>query len=288
MLTRQPAGNLLINDDSAAAENVKASRKQYDESSVKVVGATDFAIQNPTMKEDVEMAEPDMSIEEKLQEMHVEENGSQPSTKRKTDKGLVPSAGSLQTVLTQALHANDRALLEACLEHNKPEVIQTTVQRVPTAYIIPLLNELIARFQESPNRASRLMVWIRIVLMVHTTYLMTVPDLVYKLSSFYQALDVRLSVFPKLLALQGRLDLIQNQIEIRSKFVAEQEGAEHAQNVYVEEDSDDDAERESDDEELDGFMSGAEDDASEDEDDDDLMDQDEQDDDEDEEEDEDY
>ena len=191
-------------------------------------------------------AEP--SLEQRLNEMGVDgtEAAKGEKIKKKSNKPLTPSAGSLQQVLLQALHSGDKALLEACLTQEKPEVVHTTIQRLPTAYVIPLMLQLIAKFQNTPGRGTGLLIWIKAVLLTHTTYLMTVPDLVAQLSTFYQALDARLAVFPKLLALRGRLDLIQNQINNRSRF--SQQGEEDMENgvmgVYVEEDSDDEAEQE--------------------------------------------
>ncbi|KAI7859133.1 WD40-repeat-containing domain protein [Circinella umbellata] len=258
VLTRQAAINNLMNTGSVAANNLKTTQKSYNESSVKVIGNTDFAIKAPTMEDHTleqqqqqqqqqteSLTEP--SLEQRLNEMGVEgaETIKNEKIKKKFNKPPTPSAGSLQQVLLQALHSGDKALLEACLTQEKAEIVNTTVQRLPTAYVIPLMLQLIAKFQNSPGRGSGLLIWIKAVLLTHTTYLMTVPDLVAQLSTFYQALDARLAVFPKLLALRGRLDLIQNQINNRSRFSQQEEDMENnVMGVYVEEDSDDEAEQE--------------------------------------------
>jgi U3 small nucleolar RNA-associated protein 5 len=249
-LTRQPITNYLIDDGSVAASNLRTTRKAYDESKVTVIGNTDFAVKTPTMAattetQDDSNAEP--SIEQRLKDMGVGENTTSKARKSKKKTIATPAAGSLQNVLVQALHSHDKQLLEACLEHTKLDVIHGTIKRLPTQYLIPLLTELISKFQEKPGRASSLLDWIKAVLTIHTAYLMTVPDLVGKLSSFYQALDTRYSVFPKLLALSGRLDIVQNQINVRSYSTLNQdelEMAHHAENVYVELDSDDEDEAE--------------------------------------------
>ncbi|KAI8148900.1 WD40-repeat-containing domain protein [Fennellomyces sp. T-0311] len=241
VLTRQAIVNNLISSGSVAANNLKTTQKSYNEASVKVIGNTDFAIRNPTAEDGTEVsAEP--SIEQKLNEMGVDETKDEAGKKKKSNGISAPSVGSLQQVLVQALHSNDKDLLRACLIHEKPEVVRTTVQRLPTAYVIPLMLQLIARFQGSPSRGAGLLEWIKAVLMIHTTYLMTVPDLVSQLANFYQALDARLAVFPKLLALRGRLDLIQNQIDTRSRYKEDNEIG--VAGVYVEEDSDEEAEQE--------------------------------------------
>ncbi|KAI8644881.1 WD40-repeat-containing domain protein [Parasitella parasitica] len=253
-LTRQPITNYLIDTASIAANNLRTTRKAYDESTVTVVGNTDFTIKAPTlaMNEDQEEANEnsELSIEQKLQSLDVVDTTTTKSKKNNKKKTIdTPSAGSLQTVLVQALHSNDAGLLEACLQHTKPDVINNTVRRLPTEYLIPLLMELIQKFQEKPGRAPVLLVWIKSVLLIHTAYLMTVPDLVGKLSNFYQALDTRVGVFPKLLALRGRLDIVQSQVNVKSYSNINDKQLQRAQlaeNVYVELDSDDEAEAEED------------------------------------------
>lgn len=264
-LSRQPVTNYLIDTSSIAANNLRTTRKAYDESAVTVIGNTDFVVKAPTMAnnndedESEENVEP--SIEQKLQSLDVVDSSN---SKKKTNKKKTidtPAAGSLQTVLVQALHSNDSDLLEACLQHTKPDVINSTVRRLPTEYLIPLLTELITKFQEKPGRAPALLIWIKSVLTIHTAYLMTVPDLVGKLGNFYQALDTRLGVFPKLLALRGRLDIVQSQVNVKSYSNINDKQLQRAQlpeNVYVELDSDDEAEAE---EELLSMDEDVEDDA---------------------------
>lgn len=255
-LSRQPITNYLIDTSSTiAANNLRTTRKAYDESAVTVIGNADFAVKAaPSMANNIiddddqneENEEP--SIEQKLQSLDVADSSTISKKKSNKKKTIdTPAAGSLQTVLVQALHSNDSDLLEACLQHTKPDVINSTVRRLPTEYLIPLLTELITKFQEKPGRAPALLVWIKSVLTIHTAYLMTVPDLVGKLGNFYQALDTRLGVFPKLLALRGRLDIVQSQVNVKSYSNINDKQLQRAQlpeNVYVELDSDDEAEAE--------------------------------------------
>lgn len=87
-------------------------------------------------------------------------------------------------------------------------MISTTVSRLSTSQVLPLLSALVQRLQGRPMRAAQLVTWLRAVLIAHTAYLLTVPDLARSLSPLFQALDARLAVFRKLLALSGRLDLL--------------------------------------------------------------------------------
>ncbi|KAG0937762.1 hypothetical protein G6F57_008970 [Rhizopus arrhizus] len=249
-LFRQPVTNYLIDSASIAVNNLRTTKKTYDESTVTVIGNSDFVVKAPTMAENhEENVEAEQTIEQKLLSLDVADTNEQKHKKNKKKTVVTPAAGSLQTVLVQALHSNDTSLLEACLQFTKRDVIENTIRRLPTEYLIPLLLDLITRFQEKPGRAPALLIWIQSILLIHTAYLMTVPNLVGKLSNFYQALDTRLGVFPKLLALRGRLDVVQSQVNVKSYSNIndkELERAQVAEHVYVEEDSDDEAEAEED------------------------------------------
>ncbi|KAG0044400.1 Small subunit (SSU) processome component [Linnemannia elongata] len=143
-------------------------------------------------------------------------------------------------MLIQALHSNDLQLLEACLTYNNVDVIRNTVRRLPTAYVIPFLTQVIHKFQQKPSRGEALLEWIKAVLLIHTAYLMTVPDLVKKLSNFYQTLDSRVSVYSKLINLHGRLDLVMSQVEMQHKDTEDISNV--AQTVYREDEDDDEDE----------------------------------------------
>ncbi|KAF8944301.1 WD repeat-containing protein 43 [Haplosporangium gracile] len=250
VLTRTPVTGFLMDESAQTASNVKATKKAYDESAVTVVGAADFAMAQPGLAEAAE--EDDQSddndgsdnekgvarlegrtMEEKLQDLTVERTGK----KSKQNKYSTPKANSLQQMLIQALHSNDLQLLEACLTYNNVEVIRNTVRRLPTAYVIPFLTQVIHKFQQKPSRGEALLEWIKAVLLIHTAYLMTVPDLIKKLSNFYQTLDSRVSVYSKLTNLHGRLDLVMSQVEMQHKDT--EDTANVAQTVYREEEEDD-------------------------------------------------
>ncbi|KAG0346444.1 WD repeat-containing protein 43 [Podila humilis] len=248
ILARAPVTGFLMDESAQTASNVKATKKSYDESAVTVVGTSDLAIAAPGMEvENHNNNENDegekmegRTMEEKLQDLAVEDsvtNSRSKKSKQPTNKYPTPKANSLQQMLIQALHSNDTQLLEACLTFNNVEVIRNTVRRLPTVYVIPFLTQVIHKFQQKPNRGEALLEWIKAVLLIHTAYLMTVPDLIAKLSNFYQTLDSRVSVFQKLLNLHGRLDLVMSQIEMRQQYEAE-DTTNEAATVYVEDEDD--------------------------------------------------
>ncbi|CAA7259979.1 unnamed protein product [Cyclocybe aegerita] len=164
------------------------------------------------------------------------EGGAGPSRKSKSSKGrnrseisVIP-ANSLTRTLIQALHSSDSRLLEMCLAHSDPALIRNTVRRLPPQLAIPLINACVERLGKgaraanvkgggggaSSQRGMGLVAWINTVLIVHTGHLMTIPDLVARLSGLHSTLTSRLSLYESLLSLSGRLDTVLSQVEFRA------------------------------------------------------------------------
>ncbi|KAL5518667.1 UTP5 [Sanghuangporus vaninii] len=139
-------------------------------------------------------------------------------------------AHSLTRTLIQALHAGDTSLLEACLAHSDETVVHKTVARLPAQLAIPLLTACVERLGRgargnnikgrgggaSAQRGLSLMKWVRAVLVIHTGHLMTMPDLIARLSLLHSTLTTRIILQERLLSLSGRLDLVLAQAELRS------------------------------------------------------------------------
>ncbi|KAG9061737.1 Small subunit (SSU) processome component [Linnemannia hyalina] len=149
-----------------------------------------------------------------------------------SNKYTTPKANDLQQTFLQALHTSDADLLDACLHFSQPvTVLRNTIRRVATTSVLPLLTTLLNRYQQKPNQNIHLLEWIKSILLIHSSSLMTNQDLVMRLSGFYDAIEARVPVYQKVMNLNGRLDLIMNQIEMRKQY--EQSGAEE-EVVYVE------------------------------------------------------
>jgi len=105
-------------------------------------------------------------------------------------------------------------MLDHCLfgTTTNQETVQNTVRRLPITSLIPFLNILSKKLLSNPNAANLIVVWIRSILLHHTSYLMTIPDITKILSRLHQTVDSRLTVFKKLVKLSGRLELVLSQI----------------------------------------------------------------------------
>jgi len=136
----------------------------------------------------------------------------------------------------------------------------------------------------SSQRGISLIAWVKVVLTVHSGHLMTMPDLITRLSGLHAVLTSRLALQESLLNLSGRLDMALSQMETRSSSApavptmapkAKQPAVSRVVKRYVEgesedEDEEDDVEVEMDDDggSLEDVELGGFDDMDEDEDED--------------------
>ncbi|CCO28120.1 U3 small nucleolar RNA-associated protein 5 Short=U3 snoRNA-associated protein 5 [Rhizoctonia solani AG-1 IB] len=203
----------------------------------------------------------------------------EPSTSKSSKKALPVPAHSLSRTLAQALHSGDNALLETCLAHGDANLIRNTVLRLPPTLCVPLLQACVERLGRgargekgggagaSAQRGTSLIRWVRAVLVCHSGFLMTIPDLVSRLASLHATLGARLALQDRLLALNGRLDLVLAQIDVQSApraildedLIAKKKKVRRKAAHYVEGESESD----------DGMSVDGEDDSDEDEDEDD-------------------
>ncbi|KAG6919548.1 hypothetical protein DXG01_004211 [Tephrocybe rancida] len=150
--------------------------------------------------------------------------------KAKAEEVNVVPANSLTRTLIQALHSSDTRLLETCLAHSDQTLIRNTVRRLPPQLAVPLIIACVERLGRgaragnmkgggggaSSQRGTGLITWVKTTLTVHSGHLMTIPDLVARLSGLHATLTSRLTLQESLLSLSGRLDMVISQIELRS------------------------------------------------------------------------
>jgi hypothetical protein len=123
-----------------------------------------------------------------------------------------PKVESVKSALIQAIKTDDNEQLSSIFNNTQMSIIQKTVAGIPTNYVIPLLKYIISKFRSNPKFGLNLINWMKVVLIEHTSYLMTVPELVKILAELYTTIDSRVSVLDDLLKLQGRMDLLLSQI----------------------------------------------------------------------------
>ncbi|KAK2826377.1 hypothetical protein Q5P01_020591 [Channa striata] len=180
----------------------------------------------------------EMSIAERLGEINL----SAVSTAKGTTKGM----DSLQTdnfavLLVQGLESNDASILNKVFQTRREMVIKKTVARLPIPAVLPLVEEITKRLQGHPFTAVLMVRWLKAVLMHHTSYLASLPDLVTQLGVLYHMIESRVKVFHKITKLHGKLYLLMTQVATSDsgKTVADVDRT--AKLVYEEESSEDEA-----------------------------------------------
>uniref|UniRef100_A0A3Q2GLU2 WD repeat domain 43 n=1 Tax=Cyprinodon variegatus TaxID=28743 RepID=A0A3Q2GLU2_CYPVA len=167
------------------------------------------AAQQGTEKRKKDSDNKEMSIAERLGEIDLEAVSSQ--------KGASRAAASLQTdnfaiLLMQGLESNDDDILNKVFQTRKDVLIKKTVARLPLSAVIPLVEELTKRLQGHPLTACLMVRWLKAVLMHHTSYLASLPDLVAQLGVLYHMIESRVKMFHKLTKLHGKLHLLTTQV----------------------------------------------------------------------------
>ncbi|XP_015240808.1 PREDICTED: WD repeat-containing protein 43 [Cyprinodon variegatus] len=195
------------------------------------------AAQQGTEKRKKDSDNKEMSIAERLGEIDLEAVSSQ--------KGASRAAASLQTdnfaiLLMQGLESNDDDILNKVFQTRKDVLIKKTVARLPLSAVIPLVEELTKRLQGHPLTACLMVRWLKAVLMHHTSYLASLPDLVAQLGVLYHMIESRVKMFHKLTKLHGKLHLLTTQVAANDSSNAVSEVDHTAKLVYEEESSDED------------------------------------------------
>lgn len=145
-----------------------------------------------------------------------------------------PSANSLGTVLTQALRTNDVDLLESCLLVQNLDSIRATIERLDPRHAATLLQKLAERMHKRPGRAGSLMVWIQWTIVAFGGYLAGQPAAMKQLQTLYAVVKQRATGLQPLLALKGKLDMLEAQMQLRRNIQGRHAGSDEGPVIYVE------------------------------------------------------
>lgn len=162
-IVRQHQVNLLGGEKTLSK---KASKRLTSLDKVHVLGPADIATPTPALSNaDMDLSEPTLQDLVAMETVPEDTQGNQPAH--------IPNSASLHTLLVQALTASDNQLLEKCYNVADKAVILATVKRIPVNHVIPLINSLVTKFLNKPNRMN-VIGWLKTTLTVHVAYLMTV------------------------------------------------------------------------------------------------------------------
>uniref|UniRef100_A0A914Y534 Small-subunit processome Utp12 domain-containing protein n=1 Tax=Panagrolaimus superbus TaxID=310955 RepID=A0A914Y534_9BILA len=133
---------------------------------------------------------------------------------------------SFVVLLSQGIVGNDEEKIESVVKNSDPATVLATVKNLPVIHVIPFLNILEQTFRRDKVKQPHVwMNWVQAVLSIHMGYLSSVKDLDQKLGSLSDWLKKRVSHLDKLISLNGKLEMITEQMERRSKptFFAQQQ-----------------------------------------------------------------
>lgn len=211
---------LVLNRDAAAPlahENLvegrdPATAPAYAETSASIVSGENVA----HLSDDETLADRLDALEKTAQPKQKQTTTSQTLRSRRTDlQQQLEQPGTFATVLSQALTMNDKQLVEICLEEKNTTTIRTSIAKLEPQRAAALLEHLATTMARSQNRSDTLLQWVRYTVVIHGGYLVTVPNLLKTLASLHSALTAKAAALPKLLSLLGRLELLEEQLEVR-------------------------------------------------------------------------
>lgn len=238
--TAVKSGNDLSQLDTTRDPLVNASKDSDDEDSDEEMGSD---------------SEEATSLADRLTALEANEEKSNENSKESKTKSKARNSTSLLTkefddmslktpesftlVLSQSLKTNDHALLESLLTSHNEENIKISVQRLESAQAVLLLERLADKISKSPGRAGQLMIWIKWTLIAHGGYLVQVPNLAKSLSSLHLTLSNKVGMIPRLLTLQGRVEMLRTQLQMRKDIAEQVNGAANRRAIAAAENDDD-------------------------------------------------
>jgi len=126
---------------------------------------------------------------------------------------------AFSVVLSQAIQSGDEERLGQIIRKGEEQegVIAKTVAEMPVAQVVPFL-ELAEKMmhQSTADDVRPWMAWIHSLLTTHSTYLSSISNLDKRIGQLNEWMHKRVENLDKLLQLQGKLELIAQQMATRS------------------------------------------------------------------------
>lgn len=266
----QDAGEFVLSGDKTitkSKQNIKPtahSQGGHDVAAPRLYNEHHTVItEGGAFQDEVEnMDDDDESLADKLEKISSESSRKNDQSRRKLQKH---TAGSLTVVLSQALRNSDQALLETVLVNRDLNIVQSTIARLDSSLAVILLDRLAEKITRQQQRFDQMNFWLKWIIIIHGGVLSSLPNVSHKLANLHSVLNKKASKLPRLLELQGRLSMLEQQNSLKREILkgGSIEGDQDAEDdvEYIEEvddavetgmlEDDDDEEEEDDMEEID-------------------------------------
>ncbi|XP_030547879.1 WD repeat-containing protein 43 [Rhodamnia argentea] len=197
-------GDLLLrkNDETDKEEVYRISSGNKDTSEgMKSNGETGDGVVEDDLNE------PTMG--EKLEKLNLVDGGINMSHEKQDLTPLAqPRADSVNVLLKQALHADDRALLLDCLYTQDEKVIANSISLLNPSDVLKLLQFLISIVESRGAVLVCALPWLRRLLLQHSSGIVSQEASLAALNSLYQLIESRVSTFRPALQLSVSLDVL--------------------------------------------------------------------------------
>lgn len=220
----QNAGEFVLSGDKTitkSKQNIKATAhtqgghdvaapRLYNENHTVITEGGAFQDENENLDDDEE------SLAEKLEKISSESSRKNDNSKRRLQKH---TAGSLTVVLSQALRNNDQALLETVLINRDLNIVQSTIARLDSSLAVILLDRLAEKITRQQQRFDQMNFWLKWIIIIHGGVLSSLPNVSHKLANLHSVLNKKASKLPRLLELQGRLSMLEQQNSLKQEIL---------------------------------------------------------------------
>lgn len=224
------AGDVLIRKSRQTVKPLAHAQKGHDVAAPRLYQETQTLVTEGNAFQSDLNTEEGESMAERLERL---DSGKKVSSKKLQKY----TAGSLTVVLSQALRNNDHSLLETVLANTEPKVVQSTIARLEPTLAVMLLDRLAELITRQQLRFDQLNFWLKWIIIIHGGVLSLMPNTSNRLASLHSVLTKKATTLPRLLELQGRLRMNEEQLLLRREILGaqERENGDESDVEYVEE-----------------------------------------------------
>ncbi|XP_065867659.1 uncharacterized protein [Euphorbia lathyris] len=208
---RKDALDLALERTTVASTPSKKTKKKRSAADMDPSDKADVDTDNGEAMDGVlvedDLNEPTMG--EKLSSLNLLDSSEKSKSHEKQEsppQAKPPSADSVNILLKQALHAEDRALLLDCLYTQDDKVIANSVSLLSPTHVGKLLHSLLTIIDSRGAILACALPWLRSVLLQHASKIMSQESSLVALNTLYQVIESRNSTFQQALQLSSCLD----------------------------------------------------------------------------------